>query len=107
MGRNSGWLLRKLFGKQEGEKLFNAQSILFGLIGLVVCAVIHDWWYMALAGLVVLLSGTSLLRERRQRPDPSDDHGLVGEVVAYPRSLNPFHHEPVPPFPGTPEEEPK
>ncbi len=101
------WLLRKLFGKQEGEKLNNAIGVLLGLAGLVV-SIAGQWWWTAVASaVIVIFSGADLLRERRRRPDPSDDHGLVGEIVSDPPRLNPFHHEPLPPFPGPPEEEPK
>ena len=79
------WLLRKAFGKQEGEKVYNSIGVLFGLVILVVSVVTQSWWFAALSGLVVLLSGADLRRERRQRPDPSEDHGLVGEMVSNPQ----------------------
>ena len=100
-------LLRKLFGKQEGEKVYDAIGVLGGLVALVISVVTHRWWLAAGACLIFVLSGASLLRERRQRPDPSDDPGLLSGVASNPASLNPFHHEPLPPFPGTPDDEPK
>jgi hypothetical protein len=100
-------LLRKLFGKQEGQKLGNAIGVLAGVAGLVASIVSHDRWFGVLAGLVVLISGADLLRERQQRADPSDDHRLVGELVSNPPHLNPLHHQPLPPLPRAPEDRPK
>jgi hypothetical protein len=97
-------LLRKLFGKQEGEKIYNAIGVLVGSIALVITVANRSWWLAAASVLIVVLSGLDLLRERRRRPDPPDDHGLVGEMVSNPSSFNPLHHEPLPPFPGHPED---
>jgi hypothetical protein len=98
-------LLRKLFGKQEGEKLSNAIGVLAGVAGLVV-SIANQWsWFAVVSALLVTLSGADLVRERRHRPDPSEDHGLVGDIVSNPPKLNPFHHEPLPPFPSRPDDE--
>jgi hypothetical protein len=100
-------LLRKLFGKQESEKIYNASGVLGGSVALVITVADQRLWLAAASALIVVLSGLDLLRERRRRPDPPDDHGLVGEMVSNPSSFNPLHHEPLPPFPGTTEDEPK
>jgi hypothetical protein len=88
--------LQRLFGKEEGEKLWNVYIFLGGLVGLVVSVVAQAWWTAALAAVLVVWSGVDLLRERRRRAYPS---------AANPSHLNPFHHEPLPPFPGTPDDE--
>ena len=98
-------LLRKLFGKQEGEKIYDAVGVLVGSIALVIAVANQSWWLAAASVLIVVLSGLDLLRERRRRPDSSDDDGLVGEMVSNPPSFNPLHHEPLPPFPANPGDE--
>src|SRR5215470_17272634 len=104
MGRSTpAALLRMLFGKQEGEKLYNALGVLIGLIGLVASLIGHHWWLAALGGVLALVCGADLLREKRQQRDASDDGGLVGEMRSSPPHLNPLHHDPLPPFPGTSE----
>ena len=101
------WLLRKLFGEQRGENLRGAIGVLFGVFGLVFSVVSRSWWLAVLSVLIVAFSGASLLRGWRLRPDPSEDPGLLSEVRSNPSRLNPLHHEPLPPFPGTPDDEPK
>lgn len=102
------WLLRKLFGKQDGEKVYDAIGVLLGAFGLVLSIVRGwVWWLAVLSALIAIISGASLLRERRQRPDPSEEPGLLSEVASNPSSLNPLHHELLPPWPGAPDNEPK
>jgi hypothetical protein len=62
-----------------------------------------------LVGLVLLVRrrvGGLRKRGNSQESGVSADDGRsqVGDIAS---SLNPLHHEPLPPFPGTPEDEPK
>jgi hypothetical protein len=84
---------------------------LFGR-GSISNAVVFDLAILlALIGLVSRQMGR--LRKRANGPESGasaeggQQPGLRSEASEIASSLNPFHHDPLSPFPGTPDDEPK
>jgi hypothetical protein len=105
-------ILEHFFGKQEGDKLWDVGLVLFGLVGLVVSLVAQWWTIAALCALVVAMGGVSLFWARQKRWEESEGHGLRSEVGDAVASFDlsgdhPGDHEPLPPWPSPPNNEPK
>ena len=98
-GDGLGWVLRRIFGKQEGDRINDALGVLVGAIFLVVALVVHQWWFAAVAAALIALCVASLWREKKRRLSP-------GSEPPEP-ALSAADHEPLPPFPGTLDDEPK
>ena len=96
-GTGFGRVLRRIFGKEEGDKINDAFGVITGAILLVVALVVHRWWIAALAAALIALCVASLWREKRRLSSGSEHEPT--------RSFR--DHKPLPPFPGTTDDEPK
>ena len=110
--------VRRIFGKEKGDKILDAQGVLVGAVLVAVFLSSRDWLWAFVSAGVVVLSAVSLWRERRSRSAqvpgaqeqtqaavPPEQHGAKSRLGVIASNLSRPGNEPLPPWPGTTDDE--